>query len=90
MTKILILGGGFGGIRTALDLGKEFIHSTGSGQDGQVQITLVDRNSYHLFLPSLYEVAAVYGKDKDPFAVKIRETICIPYGKIFSEKNKTK
>ncbi len=83
----MILGGGFGGIRCALDLDKKFTHSTGSGQAGQAQITLVDRNSHHLFLPSLYEVAAIYGIDKDPFAVKMRKTICIPYGQIFSGKN---
>ena len=87
MNKILILGGGFGGIRCALDLEKKLTHSTGSGQEGQVQITLVDRNSYHLFLPSLYEVASVFGAKKDPFAVKMRKTICIPYGEIFADKN---
>ena len=47
MTKIVILGGGFGGVRCALDLEKKL--------KDNVQVTLVDRNSYHLFLPSLYE-----------------------------------
>lgn len=79
MTKILILGGGFGGIRCALDLEKKF--------KGQVQITLVDKNSYHLFLPSLYEVASIYEKKEDFFAVKMRKTVCIPYGEIFVGKN---
>ncbi len=83
MTKILILGGGFGGVRCALDLDKKF--------KGQIEITLVDRNSYHLFLPSLYEVASAYGANPpiggDPFAVKMRKTICIPYGNIFAGKN---
>ncbi len=79
MIKILILGGGFGGVRCALDLDKKF--------KGQIQITLVDKNSYHLFLPSLYEVAAIYGTNKDSFAVKMRKTICIPYKDIFAGKN---
>lgn len=88
MIKILILGGGFGGVRTALGLSRKL--------KGQAQITLVDRNSYHLFLPSLYEVASVYGTnlpsaptggDKDPFAVKIRKTVCISYKEIFAGKN---
>src|SRR3989338_10715244 len=83
MKKILILGGGFGGVRCALDLDKKF--------KGQVQITLIDKNSYHLFLPSLYEVASVYEKNplsnEDPFAVKMRKTVCIPYGEIFEGKN---
>src|SRR3990167_10149319 len=78
MTKILILGGGFGGVRCALDLDKKFKE--------QAQITLVDRNSYHLFLPSLYEVAAIYETNKDPFTVKMRKTVCIPYKDIFAGK----
>src|SRR3989338_10816142 len=79
MIKVLILGGGFGGIRCALDLEKKLKR--------QIEITLIDINSYHLFLPSLYEVAAVYGKDKDPFAVKMRKTVCISYKEIFDDKN---
>ena len=79
MTKIVILGGGFGGVRCALDLEKKL--------KDNVQVTLVDRNSYHLFLPSLYEVASAYGTKKDPFAVKLRKTICIPFGEIFEGKN---
>lgn len=53
----------------------------------KAQITLVDKNGYHLFLPSLYEVASACGVKKDPFAVKLRKTICIPYGDIFADKN---
>lgn len=83
MIKILILGGGFGGVRAVLDLDRKL--------RGQVQITLVDRNSYHLFLPSLYEVASIYGVNPpaggDLFDVKIRKTICIPYGSIFEGKS---
>lgn len=83
MTKILILGGGFGGVRCALDLEKKF--------KDQVRITLLDKNSYHLFLPSLYEVASAYGANPptggDPFAVKMRKTTCISYGSIFKGKN---
>ena len=62
-----------------MDLNKKF--------KGQAQITLVDRNGYHLFLPSLYEVASVFEAKKDPFAVKMRKTICIPYGEIFADKS---
>ena len=50
MKKILILGGGFGGIRAALDLEKNL--------KNEAQITLIDKNGYHLFLPALYEVAS--------------------------------
>ncbi len=85
MIKILILGGGFGGIRCALDLEKKLrneAHSTGSGQ---AEITLIDRNSYHLFVPAIYEVASAYGIKKDPFAIQLKKTICIPYADIFED-----
>lgn len=78
MTKILILGGGFGGIRCALDLEKKLRN--------EAEITLVDKNSYHLFTPALYEVASAYGIKQDLFAVRLRKTICIPYADIFENK----
>ncbi len=51
-TKILILGGGFGGLYTALELEKQF------GSDANVEITLVNRENFFLFTPMLHEVAA--------------------------------
>ena len=78
MKKILILGGGFGGIRAALDLEKNL--------KNEAQITLIDKNGYHLFLPALYEVASAYNIKKDPFAVRLKKSICIPYHSIFENK----
>jgi NADH dehydrogenase len=46
MQRVVILGGGFGG----LDAARAF-----AGAD--VQVTLVDRHNYHLFQPLLYQVA---------------------------------
>ncbi len=43
---VVIVGGGFGGLRTARCLRR-----------APVRITLVDRNNYHLFQPLLYQVA---------------------------------
>jgi NADH dehydrogenase len=51
-TKILILGGGFGGLYTALELEKKL------GNDLNVEITLVNRENFFLFTPMLHEVAA--------------------------------
>jgi len=51
-TKILIVGGGFGGIYTALRLE----HRLRRNKD--VEITLVTRDNYFLFTPMLHEVAA--------------------------------
>jgi len=51
-TKIVIAGGGFGGIYTALELDKWlFRHPS-------VDVTLVNRDNFFLFTPMLHEVAA--------------------------------
>jgi NADH:ubiquinone reductase (H+-translocating) len=80
MIKILILGGGFGGIRCALDLNKKLKKEL---EAGEAQITLIDKNSYHLFVPALYEVASAYGLKKDPFSLQLKRTICMPFADIF-------
>jgi NADH:ubiquinone reductase (H+-translocating) len=45
--RVLIVGGGFGGLYAARTLGK----------DQRVLVTLVDRRNHHLFAPLLYQVA---------------------------------
>lgn len=80
MANILILGGGFGGIRTALDLGKKV------GKEHTV--TLIDKNDFHLFLPSLYEVASARGvEQEDMYKVELKGTVSVPYGDIFHKKH---
>jgi NADH:ubiquinone reductase (H+-translocating) len=44
--KVVIIGGGFGGLTAAQSL-----------KNGPVQVTLIDRCNYHLFQPLLYQVA---------------------------------
>src|SRR5450631_3654040 len=44
--KVVILGGGFGGLTAALKL-----------KNALVQVTLIERCNYHLFQPLLYQVA---------------------------------
>ena len=51
-TRILILGGGFGGVYTALRLERRL------PRDGSVEVTLVNRDNFFLFTPMLHEVAA--------------------------------
>lgn len=51
-TRIVILGGGFGGVYTALELDK----TLASRPD--VEVTLVSRENFILFTPMLHEVAA--------------------------------
>jgi len=50
--RILILGGGFAGLSTAMGLEKSL------GRDPSVEITLVNRENFFLFTPMLHEVAA--------------------------------
>ncbi len=50
-TRIVILGGGFGGLEVARHLDRLFRH------DDDVEITLVNRDNYFLFNPMLPEVA---------------------------------
>src|SRR6476619_2089142 len=44
--RVVILGGGFGGLYAAKELGK-----------APVDVTLIARRNYHLFQPLLYQVA---------------------------------
>ncbi|MGK0468708.1 FAD-dependent oxidoreductase [Clostridium sp.] len=50
--RIVVLGGGYGGVLTAKDLAKKF------KKDTNVEITLIDRKPYHTLLTELHEVAA--------------------------------
>jgi NADH:ubiquinone reductase (H+-translocating) len=44
--RVVVVGGGFGGLQSVLEL------------DGAaVDVTLIDRNNYHLFQPLTYQVA---------------------------------
>jgi len=52
VTRILILGGGFGGLYAALELEKKL------ARDPDVEVTLVNRENFFLFTPMLHEVAA--------------------------------
>src|SRR6516165_4468080 len=45
--RVVIVGGGFGGLYTARHLGR-----------APVEVTLLDRRNFHLFQPLLYQVAA--------------------------------
>jgi len=51
-TKILVVGGGFGGLETVNTLEKQF------SNDDNIEITLVNRNNYLIFTSMLAEVVA--------------------------------
>ena len=76
MKKIVILGGGFAGIRCALDLSRNL------GEEAQ--IFLIDRAKAHQFNPGLYEVASAYREASSSALLKLRRSVSIAYGEIFS------
>lgn len=58
--RVVIIGAGFGGLRAARSLAK-----------APVEVTLLDRNNYHLFQPLLYQVATASLSD-DEIAQPVR------------------
>jgi NADH dehydrogenase len=52
MKRVLILGGGFGGLYAALELDKHI------GKRDDIEVTLVNRENFFSFTPMLHEVAA--------------------------------
>jgi NADH dehydrogenase len=65
-TRVVIVGGGFGGLNAARTL------AAGAGPD--VAITLVDRRNHHLFQPLLYQVATA-GLSPADISAPIRSTL---------------
>ncbi|HYE22129.1 MAG TPA: NAD(P)/FAD-dependent oxidoreductase [Verrucomicrobiae bacterium] len=73
--NIVILGGGFAGVRAALDLA-EYLRD-----DPEYEIILIDRKDYQLYNAALYEAAtAEHGLVE---AKKVKTTVAIPFSKIF-------
>ena len=63
--KVVIIGGGFGGLKAAKELGK---------YPELVDVTLVDKRNYHLFQPLLYQVATA-GLSPADIATPIRNVL---------------
>jgi NADH dehydrogenase len=59
--RVVIVGGGFGGIQLAKELAKS-----------PVQVVLLDRNNYHTFQPLLYQVSTA-GLEPDSIAFPLRK-----------------
>ncbi|MEZ4811399.1 MAG: NAD(P)/FAD-dependent oxidoreductase [Allomuricauda sp.] len=63
LPRIVIIGGGFGGIAIAKKLSKK-----------EVQVVLLDRHNYHTFQPLLYQVSTG-GLEPDSIAYPIRKVL---------------
>ena len=70
--RILILGGGFGGLYTALELEKAM------ARDPYLEVTLVNRENFFLFTPMLHEVAASdYNRQQVPARADSALEVCL-------------
>ncbi|MFT6796566.1 MAG: NADH dehydrogenase [Maribacter sp.] len=68
--RIVIIGGGFGGVALAQKLSKK-----------EVQVVLLDKNNYHCFQPLLYQVSTG-GLEPDSIAYPLRKVL-IGYDNFF-------
>ena len=75
--NIVILGGGFAGVRVALDL-DNYLHD-----NSEFEIILVDRHDYQTYHPGLYEAATT--EHALVAAKKVKRTVAIPFTDIFSK-----
>lgn len=79
--NIVILGGGFAGVRAALDLGEYFKHNP------EYNIIVVDRKDYQTYYSALYEAATTeHGLVE---AKEVKNAVTIPLDLIF-KKSKVK
>ncbi|OGE79974.1 MAG: hypothetical protein A2660_02660 [Candidatus Doudnabacteria bacterium RIFCSPHIGHO2_01_FULL_45_18] len=75
--NIVILGGGYAGVRAALDL-NNYLHDS-----SEYEIILIDRQDYQTYYSGLYEAAATEHALVD--AKKVKRTVAIPFTEIFSK-----
>lgn len=90
MKNIVILGAGFGGLRTAFKLEKKFKNHP------EYRVVLVDRNSYQTYTPALYEVASAYrggkiksSKEEREFEEELSGSVCLGLKEIVGKKKIT-
>lgn len=82
--KIVILGGGFAGLRVALDLAKR--HK----EIPEYDIVLIDKRDVHIYTPDLYEIATVITPEmSEECLTKLKDTVALPLQKILNGKHVT-
>lgn len=78
--KIVVLGAGFAGLRTALSLSK-LIKKNNLSAD----IILIDERDRHIYTPDLYEIATAYHAKITPECLtKLKDSVAIPITQIIA------
>ncbi len=73
---IAVVGGGFGGLNAAILLRKYLSKE-------KADIVLVDKSTYHLFYPNLYEVAS---SEEEFVSIKsLKKSIALPFSEVLSK-----
>lgn len=80
--KIVILGAGFAGLTTALNLEKQ-----AKKNSLNLEIILVDKNPYQVFNSNLYEVAA--SEEELTSIAQVKKTVTVPVAEAIEGKNIT-
>ena len=80
--KIIILGGGFGGVQSALQLSKKLKNLK---TKNNYQITVVDKYNYHTFTPLLYEIATT-PKETSTYK-QLKELVTYKFNTLFKNTN---
>lgn len=79
--KIVILGGGFGGVTAAMKLSKMARRGSISSR---LRLILINRNEYQVYTPALYEIAAI--PKGGVSAASLKSSMCIDLGEV-AKKN---
>ncbi len=78
--KIVILGAGFGGLKAAQVINKGIRKL---GLEEKYEISLIDRNSYHTYYPTLYEIATTSKNLANQLDLK--KIVTVPLADIFKD-----
>lgn len=83
MQRIVILGGGFGGLQAALTLSKELKKLRIKSET--CEVILIDKNRYHTFTPLLYETATTSKETAD--YLEIKSLVAYPFDELLKGKD---
>lgn len=77
---ILVLGAGFGGLRAATRIAKKLRRLD---LLDRYEVVLVDRNDYHTYTPTLYEIATTAKETAD--AIKLKSIVAFPISELIAD-----